>query len=140
MRGQEVQIVLPIFFKSVMKFMYTEVPRSANSYTAKAHLIILYYVSRTIAFLMTRLPFRYLHSAAKNVDRAHNVGFIGLGQMGYAMATNWVKKRVTGDVYNPTNSGFTIYDIDSARIALFAKSLNEVYPGANVSVASNPAE
>lgn len=87
-----------------------------------------------------RLSFRCLHSAARVGVRANTVGFIGLGQMGHAMATNWVKKRITDGLYNAENSGFIVYDIDSARVTLFAKSLNEVYPGANISVAPNPAE
>ncbi|GJJ11993.1 hypothetical protein Clacol_006231 [Clathrus columnatus] len=87
-----------------------------------------------------KFSLRCFHSAAKSSVRNNIVGFIGLGQMGHAMATNWVKKRVTDNLHSNEKSGFVVYDIDTSRTVSFAQSLNEVYSGANISVASNPAE
>jgi len=82
---------------------------------------------------------RCLQSLGKKIQRQHTVGFIGLGQMGYAMATNWFMKRVA-EPANAAESGFVVCDVDSVRAQSFADTFNATYPKANISVVSNPAE
>jgi len=60
--------------------------------------------------------------------------------MGYAMATNWLTKRVADPANASAETGFVVCDVDTVRAQAFADTFNATYPRANVSVASNPAE
>lgn len=87
-----------------------------------------------------RVSVRCLQSVDRAILRRNAVGFIGLGQMGYAMATNWFTKRIEDPAMASIDAGFVVCDVDTTRAKTFADTLNAKYPRARVSVAANPAE
>jgi len=60
-------------------------------------------------------------------------GFVGLGQMGYPMAMNLLRKT-TGP------SSFTIFDVNQNSLARFVKEAASIEGAPKVAVASNPRE
>nr|KAF8527046.1 3-hydroxyisobutyrate dehydrogenase [Gautieria morchelliformis] len=85
---------------------------------------------------------RCLQSLGRHIPRRQTVGFIGLGQMGHAMAANWVSNRIDEISASPGDShvAFVVCDVDHARAASFANTFGDTNPRAQISVAATPAD
>jgi len=91
-----------------------------------------------IRTLTRSLPTLRLH--ARHYTTRHTgpmrYGFVGLGQMGYPMAMNLLRK--TAAERNPGT--FMIYDVNPLSLSRFMNEAETSVPGANVSVALHPKD
>jgi 3-hydroxyisobutyrate dehydrogenase-like beta-hydroxyacid dehydrogenase len=83
------------------------------------------------------MPWRRLLLRAYSVKTGGmRYGFVGLGQMGYPMAMNLLRKTAAEKV----GGEFTIYDVNPLSLSRFTSEASTVVPGVKVSVALHPKD
>ena len=90
--------------------------------------------SRIPAFLRRRDPFSYnsIRFTSTNA-KPMRFGFVGIGQMGYPMALNLLRKSAPG-------SSFTIYDVNPLNLSRFVNEASSLQGVPKVHVAHTPKD
>ncbi len=84
-----------------------------------------------------RPTLRLLQIATNGSQRQRSVSFVGLGRMGSEMAFNLFSRRL---VESNGTARFVVCDAREATSAAFVRNFMQQFPGAQIEVASTPAE
>jgi NAD binding domain of 6-phosphogluconate dehydrogenase len=93
-------------------------------------MVLLRPIPRALPLRAPR-PFASRHSSTSTSMR---YGFVGLGQMGYPMAMNLLRKT------NTPQSTFTIYDVNPLSLSRFVNESTTIEGAPQVIVAKTPKE